>query len=178
MFPSSSIRLATFELCRGIELLPCIRQHRRPPVTNCVPLSQVGFDFSLLPPATKLGQGYIFTGICHSVHAGGGGWSTWAGTPLGIRYTPQDQVHPLEPGTPPPQDQVHPSGPGTPPSGPGTSPEQCMLGDTGNKRAVRILLECILVFQYVQIFENLGNSLQQSRNSSAVYFRNDSEPTN
>ena len=28
---------------------------------------------------------------------------------------------------------------GTPP------PEQCMLGDTGNKRAVRILLECILV---------------------------------
>ena len=24
-------------------------------------------------------------------------------------------------------------------------PEQCMLGDTGNKRAVRILLECILV---------------------------------
>ena len=25
-------------------------------------------------------------------------------------------------------------------------PEQCMLGDTGNKRAVRILLQCILVF--------------------------------
>ena len=24
--------------------------------------------------------------------------------------------------------------------------EQCMLGDTGNKRAVRILLECILVY--------------------------------
>ena len=34
------------------------------------------------------------------------------------RHTPWDQVHP---------------------------PEQCMLGDTGNKRAVRILLECILV---------------------------------
>ena len=30
---------------------------------------------------------------------------------------------------------------------PGTTypPEQCMLGDTGNKQAVRILLECILV---------------------------------
>ena len=25
---------------------------------------------SLLPPATKLGQGYIFTGICHSVNRG------------------------------------------------------------------------------------------------------------
>ena len=27
----------------------------------------------LLPPATKLGQGYIFTGVCDSVHKGGGG---------------------------------------------------------------------------------------------------------
>ena len=36
-----------------------------------------------LPPATKLGQGYIFTGVCHSVSRGGvwswgvsasGGW--------------------------------------------------------------------------------------------------------
>ena len=26
-----------------------------------------------LPPATKLGQGYIFTGVCDSVHGGGGG---------------------------------------------------------------------------------------------------------
>ena len=26
----------------------------------------------LLPPATKLGQGYIFTGVCDSVHGGGG----------------------------------------------------------------------------------------------------------
>ena len=25
----------------------------------------------LLPPATKLGQGYIFTGVCDSVHGGG-----------------------------------------------------------------------------------------------------------
>ena len=25
-----------------------------------------------LPPATKLGQGYIFTGVCDSVHRGGG----------------------------------------------------------------------------------------------------------
>ena len=88
--------------------------------------------------------------------------------PPRTRYTPQDQVHPqdqahpLGPGTPPrtryppaslgpgtTPDQVHPRPctpprPGTPP-GPGTPPEQCMLGDTGNKRAVHILLECILV---------------------------------
>ena len=30
-----------------------------------------------LPPATKLGQGYIFTGVCHSVYRGGGG--AWSG---------------------------------------------------------------------------------------------------
>ena len=28
----------------------------------------------LLPPATKLGQGYIFTGVCDSVHRGGLVW--------------------------------------------------------------------------------------------------------
>ena len=43
------------------------------------------------------------------------------------RYTPPDQVHPT------PQDQVHP-------------PTQSMLGDTVNTRAVRILLECNLVW--------------------------------
>ena len=57
-------------------------------------------------------------------------------TPPGTRYTPRpgtprDQVYPL-PDQVPPRDQVHPQ-------------KQCMLGDTGNKRVVRILLECILV---------------------------------
>ena len=41
-------------------------------------------------------------------------------------------------GTPPPG-QV-------PPTRAGPPPEQCLLGDTASKRAVRILLECILVF--------------------------------
>ena len=27
-------------------------------------------NFFSLPPATKLGQGYIFTGVCHSVNRG------------------------------------------------------------------------------------------------------------
>ena len=73
--------------------------------------------------------------------------------PPGIRYTPTG------PGTPNPQwDQVHPPGIRYTPPGPGTpnpqwdqvhlpSPrEQCVLGDMGNKRALRILLKCILVF--------------------------------
>ena len=51
------------------------------------------------------------------------GGSTWTGIPLG-RYPPSRQVHHL---------------------GRYTPREQCMLGDTGNKRTVRILLECILV---------------------------------
>ena len=46
------------------------------------------------------------------------------------------QVHPPWAGTPP--GQVHPAPPGSP-------QEQRMLGDTGSKRAVRILLKCIFV---------------------------------
>ena len=37
-------------------------------------------DKSLLPPATKLGQGYVFTGVCDSVHRGAcvvAGGHTW-----------------------------------------------------------------------------------------------------
>ena len=89
-------------------------------------------------------------------------------TPPGSRPL-RDQVHPLGadtppgPGTPPEQapplqDQVHPPRPGTP-SAPGTPPEQTppptrytppqqsMLGDMVNVRAVRILLECNLVLK-------------------------------
>ena len=95
------------------------------------------------------------------------------GTPPGNRYTPQtrytppDQVHPLDQVHPPgtrytswnqvhPPDQI-PPGPGTPPGtrytphppGPDTPPVQSMLSDTVNTRAVRILLECNLVFTNV-----------------------------
>ena len=112
--------------------------------------------------------------VKNSVHGGGVPGQVhlpWAGTPPG-RYTTQTgtqagtpsrqvhspagtppQVYPLA-GTPPGR-QVHPLGrypliryplvrypPGQVPTPPQT---QCMLGDTGNKRAVRILLECNLV---------------------------------
>ena len=93
----------------------------------------------LLPPATKLGQGYVFTGVCDSVH--GGEYLTrytplpQPGTPPSppdqvpprTRYPPWDQVPPLGPGTPP-RTRYTPPGPGTPPGtrytppGPGTPP--------------------------------------------------------
>ena len=73
----------------------------------------------LLPPATKLGQGYIFTGVCGSVHRGGswswgGAWS-WGGcmVPGGGGWC--GWLHSGDP------------------------PGRLLL------RAVRILLECILV---------------------------------
>ena len=68
--------------------------------------------FSFLPPGTKLGQGYIFTGACDSVHGGGGGL---------VR--------------------------GVPGLG-GSAPEGCLVETPPGQlllRAVRILLECILV---------------------------------
>ena len=51
--------------------------------------------------------------------------------PLGSRHTPRKQTLP---------EADTPSG-----SRHSPPPAQCMLGDTGNKRVVRILLECILV---------------------------------
>ena len=107
-----------------------------------------GFIY-LLPPATKLGQGYVFTGVCDSVHMGVVPDQVH---PPGTRYPP-DQVPPrpgtlpgtsqipprtrYTPGTssPPgtrctpleksgtPQDQVHPWHQVHPP-GPGTPPDQ------------------------------------------------------
>ena len=77
---------------------------------------------------------------------------------------PQDQVHPMGPGTPP-WDQVHPPKPGTPPGTrdtphrpgtppwPGTPPSSACWEIQANKRAVRILLECILVYYDINLRE-------------------------
>ena len=79
-----------------------------------------------LPPANEVCEGYVFTSVCPqegsaSVHAG-------IADPPGTRHTPLEQT--------PPQSRHplarHPSA-------------QYMLGDTANKWAVRILLECVLV---------------------------------
>ena len=114
----------------------------------------------LLPPATKLGQGYIFTGICDSVNRGAvcsEGYSIPActeaprpDTPLGVD-TPHWSRHPPEQTSPwsrHPQEQTSPKA-DTPrsrhPPGADTTPVQSMLRDTVNAQAVRILLECNLV---------------------------------
>ena len=81
---------------------PTLARHKPPELT---PTSY--WNAFLLPPATKLGQGYVFTDVCDSVHGGG---TVHAGIPL-----PRDQAHPPGtrhnnpgPGTPPHQDQVPP----------------------------------------------------------------------
>ena len=88
-------------------------------------------DWSIFTARRRsLGQGNIFAPVCHSVHRGSASVHSQiphtnppppgADTPPGTRYSPEQ----------------------TPPSRP---PMQCMLGDTVNKRAVCILLECNLV---------------------------------
>ena len=63
-----------------------------------------------------MGQGYVFTGVCDSVHRGEylTRYTPRPGTPPQTRYTrcPLDQVHPqtrCPPGPGAPPDQVHPS---------------------------------------------------------------------
>ena len=98
-------------------------------------------DFS--PPTNEVWGKLIFSEACvkNSVHRGGVPGQL---PPSRIRYPPRLGSTTPGPGTSP-WDQVH---------SPGTrytlgtryiSPRQCRLGDTGNKRAVRILLECVLV---------------------------------
>ena len=95
---------------------------------------QAGTSPGKVPPVTRYTPCITLFRDIHNFHAG---------------YTPLDRY------PPPPQTRYTPGQvhlPGTSlwtrytPPGPGTPPwVQCMLGDMGNKRAVRILLECILV---------------------------------
>ena len=69
-----------------LKILPCPKLRLRAVIT-------IGFGFgrsilnmqyfiksgTFLPPATKLGQGNIFTPVCHSVHGGGRVWLLWGG---------------------------------------------------------------------------------------------------
>ena len=71
----------------------------------------------------KLGQGNVFTGICDSVHGGGGGCMPQCMLgckPPWTRHTPPDQAH--TPRSRPPQTRHTTPRPGTPPPGPGTPP--------------------------------------------------------
>ena len=100
-------------------------------------ISQAGGGVNLLLPPAKRSLRRLCFYTCLSVHRGVPG-----------QVPPLGQVPPPPAGTPPrggtsPLGRYNPRA-GTPPWAGTPSPEQCMLGDTGNKRAVRILLECIL----------------------------------
>ena len=129
----------------------------------------------------SVGQGNIFAPVCHSVHRGVCLSAYWDSRPPGADPprvgTPQEQTPPppgadtpLRTDTPPgadplgadtPQEQTlprstpsrnrHPPGAATPREQT-PPPAQCMLGDTVNKQAVRILLECILVLILCLLF--------------------------
>ena len=105
-------------------------------------------------------------GVCLSLSAC---WDTdppgadppWSRPPL--EQTPPgadpSRSRPPRPGTPPMGADTPPPGPGTPPQqtpprADTLLPGQCMLGDTVNKRAVCILLECNLVLcvSFISVF--------------------------
>ena len=96
----------------------------------------IDFMYVFLPPTNKVWAKVIFSVACvkNSVHRG----VTSSGTPRTGTPNPPGQVPPgryplvLYPLGIYPPGHVHPQ-------------DQYMLGDMGNKRAVRILLECILV---------------------------------
>ena len=70
-------------------------------------------------PVCILLECILVTPVCHSVHRGGeyqGRYTPGPGTSPGTRYTPQDQVHPPGPGTPPTREIWATSG-GTHPTG-------------------------------------------------------------
>ena len=89
----------------------------------------------------SLVQGNIFSSVCQEFCSQGGSASVHAGIPRPPRAdTPRSGQ--------PPRGVDTPSGADTPPTRQ-PPPAQCMLGDTVNKRAVCILLECNLVFNVI-----------------------------
>ena len=97
----------------------------------CIPYLYSSFYL----PQTKFAKiMFLYLSVSHSVHRGGVSASVHAG------------IHPHEQ-TPPWANT--PLGVDTPPGSKRPPPAQCMLGNTANKRAVRILLECIPVPFYL-----------------------------
>ena len=55
--------------------------------------ASIAFTIFLLPPSTKFGQGYIFTGICDPVHRGGSALVHAGILPPPSKETPPCAVH-------------------------------------------------------------------------------------
>ena len=121
-------------------------------LVKCMLCTEIVFqslDPLLLPPANEVWGKVIFSEMCvkNSVHRGvylSACWDT----------IPRDQAPPWDQAPPdqPPPDQA-PPGPGTPQIRHPPPPEQSMLGDTVNEQAVRILLECNLVYDRFKLWQ-------------------------
>ena len=111
----------------------------------------------MLLPANEVAK-VMFLHVSVILSTGWGSAPVHAGmhTPPG----PEADTPPQVRGRHPPKDQRQ------------TPREQCMLGDTGNKRAVRILLECILVaFLVFFIFQNCSSETTESLHLKLVLER-------
>ena len=98
---------------------------------------------SIITAATKLGQGNIFTSVCLSTGGRGVCLSACWDTHPPWEQTPSPEQTPLgadPPGADTPQEQPPP---------PEQAPPGSRLQHMVNERPVRILLECILVWQIV-----------------------------
>ena len=108
--------------------------------------------YTYLLSATQLRQGNVFTRVCHSVHGGGADTNeVFEGYVLTRVCLSTGVSAPLHAGIHPPPWQtplVSPYPPGQ------TPPLHSACWDMVNKRAVRIPLECNLVFVYFSIFRN------------------------
>ena len=108
------------------------------------------WNFFLLS-ATKLGQGYVFTWVCDSLHRGmvsaGACWDT---PPQGGE-TPLEQTPPTPRKTPGRHGKTHTPPRKTPPGRQSTTPgsSACWEIRATSGRTVRMLLECILVWNIV-----------------------------
>ena len=103
---------------------------------------------TLLPAATKLGQGNVFTAVCDSVNRGE------ADTSPRSRHPPEEADTPPK-GRHPPKKQTTPK-------------KQAPPRDTVNERPVRILLECILVDFAITNFIKNGISFQSKIRNSLI----------
>ena len=139
----------------GYDVSSCLWSHGPP----CGPSRGEWFGPSLLEPDSVCQEFCSQGAVPGQVIDPGRYTPLWAGTPLGQVHPPQQvhpqQVHPLK--------QVHPLGRYTPLGR--YPPQQCMLGDMGNKRVVRILLECILVLSV------LGTEAVHTRRLGPLHLR-------
>ena len=122
------------------------------------------FRRDLLPPANEVWDKVIFFHLSVILFTGGVCLSAcWNSRPP-RPDTPSRTRHPWEQTTP---GARHFPGPDTPHPWTRHPPAQCMLGDTGNKRAVRILLECNLVL-FIISGSCLLHSMDQKRFTSVT----------